>query len=164
MQRLLTAGAAVLGQTRQLVAGDKANEEPTSWHMITGAPDALSTDYQHHAGVYSAGDKLLAVNRSATEDQAPVLTDVRVSELFKGLDFARVDDQAGSLIGIIQEVWRPFLVIMLISLLVEADLCMPRKRRPETTAAAGFEGFVQRTIASTAEQNGAAPQPATIKS
>ena len=166
VQRILTAGAAVLGQTRQLVAGDTANEEPTTWRMISGAPDALSTDYQHQAGVYSAGDKLLAVNRSSTEDQAPILTDVRVSELFKGLDFSRVDDQAGSLIGIIQEIWRPFLVIMLISLLVESALCMPRKRRIEPTAGSGFEGFVQRTIATTAEQNGSspAPQPATIKS
>src|SRR5207253_5829800 len=100
------------------------------WHRVAGAPDAISTDYAHHAGVYVAGEKLLAVNRSTAEDQAAVLSDDRVAELFKGLDFTRVDDRAGSLVGLIQEIWRPFLVVMMIALLVEAGLCLPR-RTPE---------------------------------
>jgi hypothetical protein len=128
VQRALAAGAAVLGQTRQLVAGDAAREQPTTWHQVAGAPEAISTDYAHHAGVYVAGDKLLAVNRSTSEDQAAVLTDDRVAELFKGLNFTRVDDRAGSLVGLIQEFWRPFLVVMMIALLVEAGLCLPRRQ------------------------------------
>jgi hypothetical protein len=127
VQRALAAGAAVLGQTRQLVAGDAANEQPATWHQIAGASEAISTEYLHHAGVYQAGEKLLAVNRSTAEDQAAVLTDDRVVELFKGLDFARVDDKAGSLAGLIQEIWRSFLIVMMVSLLVEAGLCLPRR-------------------------------------
>ena len=80
---------------------------------------------QHHAGVYAAGDRLLAVNRSPAEDQAAVLADDRVAGLFKGLDFTRVDDRAGSLAGLIQEIWRPFVVAMMIALLLEAALCLP---------------------------------------
>jgi hypothetical protein len=161
VQRILTSGASVLGQTRQLVAGETNSDEPTTWQKITGATDALSTDYQHHAGIYSAGEKLLAVNRASAEDQATILSDVRLAELFKGLDFARVDDQAGSLVGIIQEIWRPFLVIMMIALLVEAALCMPRKPRPAQTPDAGFAAFVQTATAAAASQNGAATQPQT---
>lgn len=133
VQRALAAGVAVLGQTRQLVAGDAGSEEPTAWKQMSGAAEALSTAYQHHAGVYASGEKLLAVNRAASEDQAPVLTNDRLNELFKGLNFTRVDDQAGSLAGIINEIWRPFLLIMLIALLVEAALCLPRRneRRAE---------------------------------
>src|SRR5262249_53515548 len=106
-----------------------------------------STEYAHHAGVYAAGERLLAVNRAAAEDQAAVLGDDRVAELFKGLDFARVDDRAGSLAGLIQEVWRPFLVGMLIAMLVEAGLCLPRRTRPDaptrekTFALAGASGL-----------------------
>jgi hypothetical protein len=129
VQRALAAGAAVLGQTRQLVAGDAALEQPATWKQLAGPADALSTDYAHHAGVYAAGERLLALNRAAAEDQAPVLADDRVGELFRGLDFTRVDDRAGSLAGLIQEVWRPFLVVMLIAMLVEAALCMPRRAR-----------------------------------
>ena len=140
VQRALAAGAAVLGQTRQLVAGDVALEQPTTWQQAAGAPDAISTDYAHHAGVYRAGDKLLAVNRSASEDQAAVLADDRVAALFNGLDFTRVDDRAGSLVGLIQEIWRPFLLVMMISMLVEAGLCLPRRREPEALASVAFAG------------------------
>jgi Aerotolerance regulator N-terminal len=129
VQRALAAGAVVLGQTRQLVAGDPAAEQPTTWRQLAGTPDALSTEYAHHAGVYAAGEKLLAVNRSAAEDQAAVLAEDRVAELFKGLNFTRVDDRVGSLAGLIQEIWRPFLVVMMIALLVEAGLCLPRRGR-----------------------------------
>jgi hypothetical protein len=134
VHRALMAGAAVLGQTRQLVAGETSLEQPTTWQRIAGAADALSTEFAHHAGVYSAAERLLAVNRSPSEDQAGVLPDDRVADLFKGLDFARVDDRAGSLIGLIQEIWRPFLVAMIVSLLVEAGLCLPRVRRAESEA------------------------------
>jgi hypothetical protein len=164
VQRALAAGVAVLGQTRQLIAGDSTVEEPTSWRQVVGPPDAISTDYQHHAGVYTAGEKLLAVNRGAFEDQAPVLTDVRVAELFKGLDFSRVDDQAGSLTGIIQEIWRPFLVIMIISLLVEAALCMPRKPQPAQAEGGNLPGFL-RTVGDLPKVPPAVPgrpEPATL--
>src|SRR5437899_2025977 len=82
----------------------------TTWRQVAGAPEALSTDYPHHAGIYLDGDKLLAVNRAEAEDQAAVLPDDRVAGLFKDLDFTRVDDRAGSLVGLIQEIWRLFLM------------------------------------------------------
>jgi hypothetical protein len=140
VQRVLAAGSSALGRTRQLVAGE-AGEQAASWHQVAGPPDALSTDFAHHAGVYSFGDRLLAVNRAAAEDQAAVLAGDRVAELFKGLDFTRIDDQAGSTMGLIQEVWRPFLVVMLIALLVEAALCMPRIAREQKTNGFGASTF-----------------------
>src|SRR5205085_4659507 len=104
VQRAAAAGAAALGQTRQLLAGEAgAAAQPAEWQQVAGTPDALSTDYPSHAGVYRAGDQLLALNRPPTEDQAPVLSDDRVAGLFQGLDFTRVDDRAGSLIALIQE-------------------------------------------------------------
>ncbi len=136
VQRVLAAGSSALGRTRQLVAGE-GGEQAATWHQVAGPPDALSTEYAHHAGVYSSGDRLLAVNRGAAEDQAAILAGDRVAELFKGLDFTRIDDQAGSSMGLIQEVWRPFLVAMLIALLVEAVLCMPRAAVEQKTSGFG---------------------------
>ncbi len=127
IQRALAAGAAVLGQTQHLAAGAAAVEQPLDWKQIVGPEDALSTDYAHHNGIYSAGEKLFAVNRVSAEDQSRVLDDDRLAGLFQGLSFNRVDDQAGSFEGLIQEVWRMFLVAMLIALIVEAALCMPRQ-------------------------------------
>jgi hypothetical protein len=125
VQRALATGAAVLGNTRQLVAGDPAAELPSTWRQIAGPADAISTEFAWHGGVYESDERLLAVNRAADEDHAPVLTDHRVADLFQGLDFARVDDQAGSLGSLIQEIWRLFLAAMIVALLVEAALCLP---------------------------------------
>lgn len=142
VQRALAVGASVLGNTRQLMAGDVSGEQPTAWQQLAGPPEALSTEFAFHGGVYSAGERLVALNRSASEDQATVLADARVAELFQGLDFARVDDKAGNLTALIQEIWRLFLVAMMIALIVEAALCLPKKAAAISPAEAstGFEG------------------------
>jgi hypothetical protein len=130
VQRALTAGAAALGSTRQLTAGEAPRDNPLTWTRVAGAEEAISTDFAYHRGIYAAGDKLLAVNRAPAEAQAPVLADGRVDELFRGLDFARVNDKAGSLGSLIQEIWRMFLLAMLAAMVGEAALCLPKLARP----------------------------------
>ncbi len=138
VQRALAAGAAVLGSTRQVAAGEPiAGETPAKWKRLGGVAEAVSTDYALHRGVYQSGERLIAVNRPAAEDAAPTLKDDRVAGLFKGLDFSRVDDQAGNVGSLIQEIWRIFLATMMVAMLVEAGLCLPRK--PAHTHAQGFE-------------------------
>jgi hypothetical protein len=118
----------VLGNTRELTAGDLAGEDPAGWKRLTGAEEALSTDYPLHRGIYRSADRLLAVSRPTAEDGASVLADGRVAGLFRGLDFTRVDDRAGNLSSLIQEIWRLFLVAMMVAMVVEAGLCLPRRR------------------------------------
>jgi hypothetical protein len=155
VQRVLAVGSSALGRTRQLIAGE-AGDQAKTWHQVAGPPDALSTEYAHHAGVYSSGDRLLAVNRAAAEDQAAVLAGDAVADLFRGLDFTRIDDQAGGSVSLIQEVWRPFLVAMLIALLVEAARCMPRGAVKEKTSGFGTMTSDQRTTATTSDGGRAA--------
>ena len=130
VQRAMAGGAAILGSTRQLVAGDPTRDDPTRWERVAGGEEAISTEYAAHRGVYSSGDRLLAVNRSAAEESAAVLADRRVDDLFRGLDFARVDDRAGSMASLIQEIWRMFLTAMLVAMVAEAGLCLPKRVRP----------------------------------
>lgn len=139
VQRALAAGAGVLGNTRQLVAGDPLGDDPATWQRLIGAAEALSTEYAFHRGVYAAGDRLLAVNRPAAEDDAKVLADQLVQALFAGLDFARVDDQAGSIGALIREVWRLFLASMIVALIVEAGLCLPKIVKPAAEVAKPFQ-------------------------
>ena len=73
IQRALASGAAALGNTRQLTAGDAPADNPTLWKRVAGAREAISTDYAFHRGVYQDGERLLAVNRAAAEASAPVL-------------------------------------------------------------------------------------------
>lgn len=129
VQRALAAGAEALGNTRQLVAGPPGSENPVNWKVEATSDPGYSTEYPFHRGVYSSDDKLIVVNRDAAEDQAPVLGEGRVAELFKGLDFAQVDDSAGNLNSLIQEIWRLFLTTMMIAMVVEAGLCLPKVNR-----------------------------------
>jgi hypothetical protein len=128
VQRALTEGAKLLGNTLELTAGDAAGGNSSAWKRLAGAEEALSTDYPLHRGIYQSGERLLAVTRPPAEDLAPVLSADRTTGLFRGLDFARVDDQAGNVSSLIQEVWRLFLVAMMVAMAVEAGLCLPRPR------------------------------------
>ena len=136
VQRAISAGAVVLGKARQLDAGESQGESPATWTAIAEGDRGISTESLYHRGVYGANDRLLAINRPAIEDDARVLGDSRLAELFRGLNFVRVDDQAGSLSSLIQEIWRAFLVTMLISLVVEAALCLPKVARTTGTTGA----------------------------
>ncbi len=127
VQRAMAGGAAALGSTRQLTAGEPMREDPVHWERVAGGEEAISTEYAAHRGVYASNDRLLAVNRSAAEESAAVLADRRVDDLFRGLDFARVDDRAGSLSSLIQEIWRLFLIAMLVAMVAEAGLCLPKR-------------------------------------
>lgn len=130
VQRSLAAGAAQLSKARQADAGAADNESGSAWVRLSEEEQGLSTESRFQRGVYSAGDRLLAVNRPASEDAIALVADGRVNGLFRGLDFTRVDDQAGSLNALIQEIWRVFLVMMLIALVLEAALCLPKVARP----------------------------------
>ncbi|WP_373653492.1 BatA domain-containing protein [Schlesneria sp. DSM 10557] len=134
VQRAVSAGAAVLNKARQLDAGDAAGETPSTWTTIVEGDQGLSTESLYHRGVYSAADRLIAVNRPESEEESRVLAESRLTELFRGLNFVRVDDQAGSLNSLIQEIWRVFLITMLISLIVEAALCLPKVPRKQDAA------------------------------
>jgi hypothetical protein len=131
IQRALVAGAAELANARQLAAGDAFPDSMGNWQQLAGSENTLSTEYPYHAGVYAAGGRRLAVNRDEAEDRPTVLGDPRVTELFHGLDFDRVDDQAGNMRSLAREVWRVCLGGMLVAIVVEAGLCLPRPR-PQT--------------------------------
>ena len=122
LQRLLAAGSRRLqrdsvAECGQVSAGDLQLE----W---TSAETDLRGDVQTQAGVYKNGDRWLLVNRPAAEDEFKRVEDSAVAGLFGSLPFqlflADRDDTA--LQG---EIWRLFLFLMLLALLVEAWLIRP---------------------------------------
>ena len=135
VQRALLAGAQELVGTRQLVAGLAENEDPADWKQIAGPKDLLSSEYPFQAGIYNVNDQTVALNRDTAEEHAKVVSAARVEELFNGLDFHRVDDQAGSAQSLAQEIWRLCLAGMLSAMVLEAAFCLP-KRLHVTGAAA----------------------------
>ncbi|HEX4148469.1 MAG TPA: hypothetical protein VHY20_05755, partial [Pirellulales bacterium] len=135
VQRAISAGAQVLGLARIIDAAQPADTELGAWRRVAGQEEGLSTEFSFQRGVYRVGDRLLAVNRPAAEDDPQVLTRAGVAELFRGLNFVRVDYQAGNLGSLIQEIWRTFLWAMLAALVVEAALSLPKPAREARAAA-----------------------------
>ena len=48
--------------------------------------------------------------------------------------YSRVDDKAGSFGSLIQEIWRMFLTAMMVAMVAEAALCLPKVVRPQGAA------------------------------
>ena len=122
LQRLLAAGSRRLQRDSVAECGQiGAGDLQLDW---TSVETGQRGDVQTQAGVYQAGEQWLVVNRPASEDEFERVEDSAVASLFGTLSFqlfqARRDDTA--LQG---EIWRLFLFLMLLALLVEAWLIRP---------------------------------------
>jgi hypothetical protein len=129
VQRAIDRGLASVGRVRQVDAGAATAERAAAgaaWKRLAGPPEAASTAAGLHAGVYASGDSLFAINRPAAEDAAPVVADERIDGLFRGLPVARISGRAGDTTSHVREIWRPFLIAMLVALAAEGLLSLPR--------------------------------------
>jgi hypothetical protein len=120
------AGENVLGETAAKQRGHSGEASRDEWRQIAG-PAAASTEAGFHAGVYASQGRLLAVNRPAAEDAADVVDDRMVETLFQGLTFNRFQQKAGGLGSIVEEVWRLFLIAVVVAMVAEGLLCLPRR-------------------------------------
>ena len=77
---------------------------------------------------YQQGDYWAAINRGQEEDGAQVVAEATVDGLFTGLSYRRIDDAVGATSSLASEIWRAFLIAMVLALLLEALLCLPETK------------------------------------
>lgn len=136
VQRAIDRGLESLSPARQLDAGAAAADalagtEPgagADWTRIAGATAAPVDEIGVQPAVYARAGRLVAVNRPVAEDTARVLPADRVDGLFQGLAFSRQDGRAGGTDSLVQEIWRAFLIAMVLALIGEGLLCMPGRQ------------------------------------
>ncbi|EMI20405.1 putative membrane protein [Rhodopirellula maiorica SM1] len=130
VQRAIDQGLQSLTRTRDQVAG-QIDLPTNAWKQLAGDPNGISSEYASSAGVYRSGagqgGRLIAVNRAAVEDQVDTAEAAQVEALFEGVRFSRIDEDVDDTSGIAREVWRLFLLGMIIAMLLEAVLCLPRR-------------------------------------
>jgi hypothetical protein len=143
VQRAIDRGLESLSPARQLDAGaaaaDALGGPGPGWTRIAGSTAAPVDETGVQPAVYARAGRLVAVNRPAAEDTARVLPADRVDGLFQGLSFARQDGRAGGTDSLVQEIWRAFLIAMVLALIGEGLLCMPS--RPTARAAPDASPF-----------------------
>ena len=142
LQRLIERGLAPLAGARQVDAGPAARglmaaaEPDARWERLAGSPGNAGAEDAWQAGVYSTAGRLVGINRPPAEDAATIASPERIDGLFRGLAYTRVEGRAGRGDSIVQEIWRAFLIAMLLALVGEGLLSLPRRRPvPQATPA-----------------------------
>jgi hypothetical protein len=125
LQRLLVAGGRRLQQASFAACGELSSLDlARPWISVDST---RQKDIRFESGVYRSGDRLLAVNRPAAEDEPDVLDSDEARKLFGGLPVQTLEErrmEAGPLQG---EVWRVFVFAMLLMLIGEGLLILPAR-------------------------------------
>jgi hypothetical protein len=126
LQRLLLAGGRRLQQASSVACGELgAADLARSWVSVDST---RQKDIRLEAGVYRCGDRLLAVNRPAAEDEPDVLDPDEARKLFGNLPVQMLEQRhldVGQLQG---EIWRLFVFAMLLFLIAEGILILPARQ------------------------------------
>ena len=133
VQRIITAGADRFDATYLSTVGSDS-AQPLAGETRIRVDDYGTQDpanVANEAGVFRFGERLLAVNRPAQEDDPEILTREQLDQVLEGTGFTQLD-QAGQATdpSLSREVWRAFLIAVLFFLISEAILCLPKKNRP----------------------------------
>lgn len=99
--------------------------------------DFTTVNSPYEAGVFKLGERLVAINRPAAEDDLAIATRENLDAMLDGTGYSLLD-QAGRSAdpSLSTDMWRAFLLAVLFFLISEALLCLPKKR-PEDTSAKG---------------------------
>ena len=128
IQRVLAAGSARIGSTRMATVGQPAALLFENAIQAAGDGNVLSNQFSQHPGVYQCDDLLIAQNRLGDEDSGKLVSAETLSSLFGALDWSRIEVGASAR-SLVQEIWRWFVIVMLVAMVVEALLCMPKRKR-----------------------------------
>jgi len=140
VQRALAEGSTRLGNALSSTIGDETPASPTAspgsdWEQIDGWPEgALSTQAEYVAGVYRLGERLVSRNRPLAEDSTGVLDNADLETAFGDLDYRVVEGRVSRPLPLVEEVWRLFIVALVLCLFLEALLCLPNDGRKNVPA------------------------------
>jgi hypothetical protein len=135
MQRALEFAVDSSGNARMQYASRESPVDLTSWQRLDSQSPVIESERHLLAGAYGKSGMLLAINRSPEEDNNSLLTSDEIDELFQGTNFQVVQSTAEQTQSLASELWRWFVVALVLSLLVEAWMTLPRKSIGAPTAA-----------------------------
>jgi hypothetical protein len=152
VQRGLEAAAVDLGTRGQQDAGSVDPALATIGFTIESEvdPNVLLSEQLFHAGIVNSGESLIAINRALAEDRSSAIADEAMGNLMPKVDLSLVtaSDEAS---GLVEEIWRIFLFLLLGALLFEALLCITESSGP----------VVKKGAKATDANRDSGPSPAT---
>jgi hypothetical protein len=118
---MVQEGARRLGQVADADVGDKRFARGTELASFASAVGAGKGG----AGVMQVDTKLVSLNRPASEDDAETLDEAGVRDVFGAVPYRLFEDKGAERSAAQTEMWRWFLLLMLIFLTAEAVLALP---------------------------------------
>jgi hypothetical protein len=129
LQRMVSSGAASgsgrFSSDRMLSAGDDPSRTSERWVSV-GGEEGESRDFNTEAGIYRLGKRVVAVNRPEREDLVPSLEGDEAVKLFGEMPVALFQEKREGTAGDPKEIWKWFLALMAVALLVEGFLILPK--------------------------------------
>ena len=122
LQRMLAGGARRVNAAVMTECSDAAAIDASGW---TRVDEAISSEPRFKAGVYRVDGRFVAVNRPAVENDPHRISADQARGLFRNVPFRMHEERADATDRLQGEIWRVFLSLMLIFLVVEGLLILP---------------------------------------
>jgi hypothetical protein len=136
LQRTLDLGVDRLGASMMATAGSRSTLAGPG-ETRSRLDDFSTNSGPHEAGVFRVGERVLAINRPTGEDTEEIITTERMDVVLAGTNYSLFESAGGAEDGsLAQEIWRAFLIAMLLFLAAEAILCLNPKPAPGRQAVA----------------------------
>jgi len=129
LHRALDNGLGAIGNAKQFEAGTRLAERTDQMTSLATNRKTLAENRRYCAGAYQDGETFIALNCPPAEASAP-LAETEVASLFEGLEANFIDDSIGSARSLASEIWKVFVILMGIALLLEALLSLPPRVDP----------------------------------
>ncbi|MEM6911971.1 MAG: BatA domain-containing protein [Verrucomicrobiota bacterium] len=133
MQRMLGQGGGKLGSARLAEAGESLPglEEGVVERLLPEGPGGVQLT---QAGLYRYQGRFLALNRPIQETGTEFLEENEVDQVFGSLPYSLFEVGGGQQESLVSEIWRTFVMVVLLLLLAEAFLSLPPARRVDPLA------------------------------
>ena len=133
VQRMISQGDIRFGSAYAAITGSRKSlaAEGEIRQRIDTHAKSNSSNAEYQAGVWKLGDRIVATNRPKTEDQWQILTEQNLNSLLDGVSYKLFEDKGDSE-SLAREIWRTFLIAMLVFLITEAILCLQPKPKPKS--------------------------------
>lgn len=127
MQRALEASLTSIGNARHLIAGQDLPNDLSTWTRLDESEQTILDNQRALcSGVYQRDTKLIAINRPVTEDDPETINQETLQQLLSEVDFQLIQNSNNSERPLASEVWRWCAVLLIVCLLLEAWMTMPR--------------------------------------
>lgn len=143
VQRLFESGSRRITQSAMLVCGESESSGDRAETVISVDN---RQDYRVNAGVYKRDGSLVAFNHPEVEDIFEISDESAIRSIFNGINFTLFEEKYSNHTSFQSEVWRSFLIAMILFLIIESILVLPPRAESKQQPAERQDGVLIESV------------------